>query len=228
VRSVDTLLHTLQLADSFFPSGLYTLSHGLETYAHANLIAPQTLAPLIGDLLRFGAGPSDGVALACAHRATPGNLDDAVAADHRLTAVKLAREPREASLRTGRQLLSLATAVFGGETVPAYAALVRRGGAPGNHAVALGLTMATLGIPRDQALAAELYAFAAGCLGALLRLALIDHRTAQTTLHHLIPLIADTTQENLHREVWEIGGCLPFAEIMAMRHETADVRLFAT
>ena len=44
-----------------------------------------------------------------------GRLDLAVAADLRLTAVKLAREARVASVRTGRQVLSLASEVFGGQ-----------------------------------------------------------------------------------------------------------------
>jgi urease accessory protein len=222
-------LASLQLADSFFPSGLYTLSHGLESYAQAHLVTRQTLEPLVADLLRHGAGPSDGIALACAHRAViSGDIALAIAADQRLTAVKLAREPREASQRTGRQLLSLATEVFGGEALSSYTARVRGGDAPGNHAIALGLTMATLGILPEQAVAGELYAFASSCLGAVLRMALIDHRAAQAILHQLKPVIAEVTADCLDREPWEIGGCVPLAEIMGMRHETAEIRLFAS
>jgi urease accessory protein len=32
VHDLLALLRALQLADSFFPSGLYTLSHGLESF----------------------------------------------------------------------------------------------------------------------------------------------------------------------------------------------------
>ena len=55
---------------------------------------------LLSDCIRFGVAPSDGVALACAHRAAgPDGLVDlelVTQADERLTAVKLAREAREA------------------------------------------------------------------------------------------------------------------------------------
>jgi urease accessory protein len=222
-------LSSLQLADSFFPSGLYTLSHGLESYAQAGLVTRQSVEPLVADLLRYGAGPSDGIALGCAHRAAvTGHLSIAMEADQRLTAVKLAREPRETSLRTGRQLLSLAGEVFGGEVLTSYTALVRRGEAPGNHAVSLGLTMATLDITPEQAIAGELYAFASSCLGAVLRMALIDHRAAQAILHRLKSVIAEVAADCLDREPWEIGGCAPLAEVMAMRHETAEIRLFAS
>jgi urease accessory protein len=222
-------LSSLQLADSFFPNGLYTLSHGLESYAQAGLVTPHSLEPLVIDLLRHSAGPADGIALACAHRTvTSQETQLSVEADRRLTAVKLAREPREASLRTGRQLLSLGAEIFGGEHLSSYLSLVRGGEAPGNHAVVLGLTMGTLGIPVEQAVAGELYAFASSCLGAVLRMALIDHRATQAMLHRLKPVIAEVVDDCLDREPWEIGGCVPLAEVMAMRHEVADVRLFAS
>jgi urease accessory protein len=226
---LDGVLGILQLTDSSFPSGLYTLSHGLEAYAQAGLVAAATLEPLVAALMRFGVGPADGVALAHAHRtASDGRLDPAVEADLRLSAVKLAREAREASIRTGRQCLSLASEVFGGAALPAYLELVRRGEAPGNHAVVLGLATATLGVPRDEAVAGELYAFAAGCVGAAVRLALIDHRLAQRILHRLRPVIVEIVAENRDKEIEEIGGCLPLAEIMGMRHERAELRLFAS
>ena len=120
-RGLAGLLSVLQLSDSAFPSGRYTLSHGLETFAQEGLLErpcpPAALAALLGDCIRFGVGPSDGVALACAHRAVApdGSIDlELVArADERLSAVKLAREAREASTRTGRALLVTATAIAG-------------------------------------------------------------------------------------------------------------------
>jgi urease accessory protein len=226
--NLGAFLGSLQLTDSFFPSGLYTHSYGLESYAQAELICADSLVPLITDLLRFSTGPSDGIALALAHHAATTDLADAVAADQRLTGVKLAREPRDASLRTGRQLLSLATDVFGGEALATYAKHVESGVAPGNHAVVLGLTMATLGIEREQAVTAELYAFATGCLGAVLRMSLVDHRQVQAMIHRLKPTIIDVARDACTREVWEIGGCAPLAEVMSMRHEMAEIRLFAS
>ena len=114
-------LSVLQLSDSAFPSGRYTLSHGLETFAQEGLLErpcpPAALAQLLGDCIRFGVAPSDGVALACAHRAVApdGDIDLELVtrADERLSAVKLAREVREASTRTGRALLVTATAAPG-------------------------------------------------------------------------------------------------------------------
>lgn len=220
-------LGSLQLTDSAFPSGLYTLSHGLEAYAQAGLLRGGELEALITDLLRHGMGPADGVALVNAHQAVW--TDDpglAAEADRRLTATKLAREARSASTRTGKQFLSLAGTLFDHPVLAGHAARVKRGELPGNHAVALGLAKGALGVSREHALAGELYAFSAGCVGAAIRLSLIDHREAQRVLHHLGPVIVEVVAENVNKGVREIASSLPLADVLAAHHERADVRLF--
>ncbi|MCA9863431.1 MAG: hypothetical protein KC432_10440, partial [Thermomicrobiales bacterium] len=90
--SPEAFLGSLQLADSFFPSGGYTLSHGLESYAEAGLLDAGSLPAIAAGLIRASVGPSDAVALALVCRAAAtGNLDVIAEIDRRLTAVKLAR-----------------------------------------------------------------------------------------------------------------------------------------
>jgi urease accessory protein len=228
-------LSALQLSDSGFPSGRYTLSHGLEAFAqHGLLEAPcpaDRLARLLADCIRFGVAPSDGVALACAHRAVApdgtADLELALAADRRLSAVKLGREAREASARTGRALLATASGLAGAG-LREYAQLVDADQAPGNHAVVLGLTDSVLGVPLLEAVAAELYAFAAGWAAAAVRLGLTDHRTAQSLLHRLRPTLAEAAERAAVGDVSAISSCTPLLDVMSMRHEHAELRLFAT
>jgi urease accessory protein len=229
------LLTVLQLSDSAFPSGRYTLSHGLETYAQDGLLErpcqPAALVGLLGDCIRFGVGPSDGVALACTHRAVApdGGIDlELVArADERLSAVKLAREAREASTRTGRALLVTATALQEAGLTD-YARLVEAGGVPGNHAVVLGLLDALLGVPLLEAVTGELYAFAAGWTAAAVRLGLTDHQTAQWLLHRARPVLAEAAERAVAGDVGDISSCTPLPDVMSMRHEDAELRLFAS
>jgi len=231
-----SLLSTLQLSDSAFPSGRYTLSHGLEALAQSGRLPtpsrPSQLLAVLSESVRLGVAPSDGVALACAHRAhsTDGaaHFELLQRADRRLTAVKLTREPREASRRTGRALLDAAVAAFGGVALSALAERVSAGDTPGNHAVVLGLLAASLGVPRLDALAGELYAFAAGWVSAAVRLGLSDHRTAQGLLHRVGPTVAESALRALDGDVAQISGCTPLIDVMSMRHEQADLRLFAT
>jgi urease accessory protein len=224
---LSAFLSSLQLGDSFFPSGLYTLSHGLEAFAQAERVGRANLEALLADQLRYGFGAADGVALACAHRAIEeGDLELAVRADVRLTATKLPRESRETSLRAGRQLLRMAGEIFGGGELEAYAGYVLDKQAPGNHAIVLGLLMATRGIARECAIAGELYALVSSSVAAAVRLSLIDHVVAQVVLHRLKPVIAEIARANREKGIGDIASCVPRMDVMAMQHERADVRLF--
>jgi urease accessory protein len=233
--ALASLLSLLQLSDSAFPSGRYTLSYGLEALVQSgHLPVPDersTLFRLLRDSIRFGAAPSDGLALACAHRAVGDagvDLELLTHVDARLTAVKLPREVREASTRTGRALLATAIAAIGGRALHDYAERVRHGGLPGNHAVIAGLLSASLGVPCLDAVAGELYAFSSSWVGAAVRLGLVDHRGAQALLHRARPVTAAAALDVADRDVSQISSCTPFLDVMAMRHEQVELRLFAT
>lgn len=233
---LGSLLSLLQLSDSAFPSGRYTLSYGLEALAQSgHLTVPSETAPLtalLGDSIRLGAAPSDGLALACAHRAAdrPGGVDLELVTevDERLTAVKLPREAREASTRTGRAVLATASPAIGGAALHDYAQHVKAGRSPGNHAVVVGLLSAQLGVPRRDAVIGELYAFSSSWVAAAVRLGLLDHRGAQAVLNQARPAIAAAALEAINRGVGEISSSTPLLDVMAMRHEEAELRLFAT
>jgi urease accessory protein len=231
----EALLAVLQLSDSGFPNGRYTLSHGLEELAQEGLLptpaAPEALAALLADYIRVGVGPSDGVALACAHRAVEVagaiDLDLVVRTDKRLSAVKLTREGRDGSTRTGRALLAVAPALAGAQ-LDGYADLVGAGNAPANHAVVLGLLGALLGVPVFAAVAGELSAFSTGWTAAAVRLGLTDHLNAQFVLQRVRPLLGETAAWAVTGDVKDIATQTPLLDVMSMRHECAELRLFSS
>jgi urease accessory protein len=235
VQDLAAFLSVLQLSDSAFPSGRYTLSYGLETFAQDGFLSapcePATLTALLGDYIRFGVAPSDGVALACAHRAvaSDGTIDVelVVCADRRLSAVKLGREAREASARAGRALLAAARAVAG-VSMSGYVDLIDAGRVPGNHAIVLGLLDSLLEVPRVDAVAGELYAFSAGWVAAAVRLGLTDHLTAQLVLRRVRAVLADSAAQAATGDLGDISSCTPMIDVMSMRHERAKLRLFAS
>ncbi|MET9275950.1 urease accessory UreF family protein [Kribbella sp. NPDC003557] len=229
-------LSVLQLSDSASPSGRYTLSYGLETMAQSGRLAtpsdPATLSALLRDQVRLAVGPSEGVALACGHRATTGpdslDLELVTRADQRLTAVKLSREARETSSRTGRALLRAAIPVFGAGALTTFASEIASRRSPGNHAVVLGVLSACLGVPRLQSVAGELFAFAAGWVAAAVRLAVTDHRTAQAVLYDVRDDLAAAANSAADNDIPDISSCAPLLDVMAMQHEETELRLFAS
>ncbi|OLS97718.1 hypothetical protein BJF90_42330 [Pseudonocardia sp. CNS-004] len=235
-RKLTGFLSVLQLSDSAFPSGRYTLSSGLETLAQTGRLTtpgdPALLSAMLRDHLQLAVAPSDGIGLACAHRATSTpdstDLELVTRADERLTAVKLSREARDTSTRTGRALLRVATSAFGHGAVSDYARQVESGRSPGNHAVALGVVSASLGVPRLESVAGELFAFSANWVAAAVRLAVTDHRTAQAVLHDARAVMAEAALHAVDQDVPDITSCTPLLDVMAMLHEESELRLFAS
>ncbi|MGE7437469.1 urease accessory protein UreF [Kitasatospora sp. NPDC001175] len=226
---IPALLTGLQLTDSAFPSGYYTLSHGLEGFQQSRAVSPRTLPALLHDLLRHGAGPADATALALAHRAvSAGDWEQLVAVERRLYAAKLGRESRQAAVRTGRQLLDLAGEVYGTPEIERYRELYRSSRVHGCQPVVAAAVHAGNGVTARQAVTCELFAFAASFTGAALRLRLTDHRRAQVVLHGAAPVIEEAVEAALRRELADLGSCTPLADVMAGRHERADARLFAS
>lgn len=232
---LPVFLSALQVFDSAFPSGRYTLSHGLETLTQSGQLGRHTHASHLFDLLagqiEFGVATSDGIALAHAHRAVADGAVDTAAlstVDLQLSAAKLMHEARATSLRTGRALLRTAQSAFGPMAeVQTLTELVQSRSTPGNHAVVIGVITAAVGIDVVDAIAGELWAFATSWTSACTRLGLLDHRQAQALLRQVQPQIDRSARESCVRAVDEIASSTPLLDVMAMRHEQADVRIFA-
>lgn len=220
-------LNALQLSDSFFPTGLYTLSHGFEAFVQARLVSKAEVEVLLRDYLENVLGPADAVALSRAHRATQGrDLGRLMEIDRRLFAMKLVREARESSRRVGRRILTTVVKLNPDGLLEDYRAAVDAGTCPGNSAVALGASAATLGIGRREAMLIELYTFTASILGAAIRLIRLDHEEAQFILARLKPLMVQVVQANMDKDLEGMRAFAPLIDIMGMAHERAPIRLF--
>ncbi|AWB86146.1 urease accessory protein UreF [Mycetocola zhujimingii] len=223
------LLTSLQFSDSAFPSGFYTMSHSLEGYSQAKLVQRGDVLGLLADLLVHSVGPGDATALAAAHRAAQGEDWDAVQdADQRLFASKLNAEMRKASVRSGHQMIDMAREVVGGAGIEEYARRVRARETPGCQPVATAVVYATSGLETEKAVASDLFAFAVSFVGAGLRLRLTDHKDAQVVLHEIAPVIEQVAIDAAERDLDDLGGCAPVADIMSAQHERAEARLFAS
>lgn len=228
------ILATLQLADSFFPTGAYAHSMGLEGMIRRGLVNDQReVEELLANQLAWSVLPSDGVALLNAHRvastlATPDQIDELLAIDRRLAAMKLAPELRRASCQVGRRLVVETSAFSPGGCHATYAEAVSQGDAPGNAAVALGVVAATLGIPAPFALLAFVHGFLVGVLGAALRLLPLTHTDGQRILHALQLSVTDLADEIAGRHWTDMAAFAPELELCAIAHEDDDPRFFAS
>jgi urease accessory protein len=228
--SSTSLLALLQLTDSFFPTGMFAHSLGLEGMVRRGRV--KTLADLeqiILSTLTHAVIPSDCVALVNAHRAhRAGALDELVGIDRRLVLMKIAPELRLASQQHGRRLLAESVAFSDDRIVGAYRSRVLQRMVPGTGAVALGAVTSALDIGADLALAGYVHGYATGVVSAAIRLLPISNTDCQGLMFRVQGAIQDDL-ELVHAHPWRaMTAFTPELDIASMGHVHDDLRMFAS
>jgi urease accessory protein len=221
-------LALLQLCDTALPIGAYTFSNGLETYTQQGLIAEvTTLQEWLEAILHYTVHNSHLLPVALAHRFTiAGDWTQLERLDQHLTAMKHARELREASVKTGQGLLRLAVQVWPGPAVERLHGLYQQHRLVAHQALVLGVIGCQLGYEERIIIEAAGYQWLSSMISAALRLLPIGQLDGQQLLTALLPhlpVIAD----DIHQQSWDdLSSAAPEFDIRAMQHETLYSRLF--
>jgi urease accessory protein len=236
------LLRLLQLTDSAFPSGAYTLSNGLETLIGDGAIgSADELASFVRVYLLAKFARSDLIALLAAHDAADERTDAAagaaadadrveriVAIDRRLTAAKIAADDRIGSARVGRRLTTEVARLAPCAPLLGFLEAIEGGRTAGNAAVAFGLAGRAFGVEaRPTALAAS-SALVIGFGAAAVRLGLIGHGAAQRLVAEAAPEIAAAVDTAALGHWSDLRPSAPQVEVALAAHETAAARQFAS
>jgi urease accessory protein len=220
----QTLLASLQNADSFFPGGGIAFSWGLESLiADGEVHGVDGCFAFVEGQLAQRWAVCDRVALVAAYRAHA--LAQVARIDAELEAITLALELREGSRRAGASLLAVHERL-GTPGAADYRAAIRAGHARGHLPAVQGFLWCAAGLSEASAQAASAHTFCVGLLGAALRLGAIGHIHAQDALIRLRPAITALIAQPVPA-LEEMYACTPAAEIAAMRHEVQSSRLFA-
>jgi urease accessory protein len=216
----------LQTNDALFPTGGYAHSFGFEELARlrglcdeAGLRAfvEQSVLPALEQLelpyLRF----------AFAVTQDPAALREV---DREISAWKLARELRGASIQIGGRRLAALRAVHDRPLYRDFAAAIAARQTPGHHITVCALQAAGEGFPLPAALAAYFYQTVAGVCSASLKLIRIGQEGCQRVLRAALEGAPEVIAESLTVQRDAAGFFDPLLEIAAMRHEFASERLF--
>jgi urease accessory protein len=229
------LLRLLQLADSGFPSGAYTLSNGLETLvAEGAISSADDLAAFVRVHLLAKFARSDLIALLAAHDAGDDTAADAdqveriVAIDRRLTAAKMAADDRIGSARVGRRLTTEVARLAPFAPLLGFLRAIEDRHTAGNAAVAFGLAARAFGVERRQTALAASSALVIGFGAAAVRLGLIGHGAAQRLVAEAAPDMASAVDAAARAHWSDLRPSAPQIEIALAAHETAVVRQFAS
>jgi urease accessory protein len=225
--SIGRSMRLLQFGDSLLPVGSFSFSNGLEAAVQEGEVHD---AATLGEFVRTStrrAATSDGVALLHAHRAgRTGDLDRITDADHAVLERKLGEEMRTMTGRMGRKLAEVAERTVQAPMLGHWLAQVRGGATPGTYPVSLGVLIAELGSPEQDAFAIHQYGAAMTILSAALRLMRLDHHQAQVILY-----AADADVEGDYAAIrdaalTDMASFAPMAEILGAVHVKSRVRMF--
>jgi urease accessory protein len=218
----------LQTSDSFYPTGSYAHSFGLEGLVQEGVIRDG------GTLRAFvhqGALPSLRHAelpiAAHAWRAFGASDWDLIGELCVLSsALKTAREARTASENIGRQRAELAANLHASPVACEFLERAARAGWPCAAPVASALEGHIRAAPLEAVLGGICYTSLAGLLSAAMKILRLGQNGCQTLLTEALVLAPEIIASAAVTPVEEIGWFNPWLDIAAARHETADARMF--
>lgn len=223
----------LQLSDSFFPTGMYTMSNGLEALFYSNrksISSPIDLLNLLKVYIENQIGPADCTALGAAYeQIVKSNLPKLIEVDNIIFSMKLIEEIRNASSRSGTQLLRcVGSFVTEHSMLNGYLKAVSSKKATGVFPVALAVSAHSLGIPRNKAALIMLYGFTVSMVGAALRLGVLQHFDGQMIIHQLRNTLVSTIRSNIDRPMTGIWQFAPGIDLIQISHEKMLSKMFIT
>lgn len=208
-----------------FPVGGFSYSSGIEWAVEAGDIADaSSLRDWLAAMLVEGAGRSDAIFLAHAHRAVE-MADDVVLREVAELAAAFVPS-RERQLETsaqGRAFIDIARSAW--SCAGLEQAIAAAGGAI-VYPVAVGLVSAAHGIPRAPTLQAFLHALTSNWISAGSRLIPLGQTDCQRVLAGLEAVVAATAQCAASAALDDIGSATFRADLASLRHEAQYTRLF--
>lgn len=232
VTNIDArwLVGLLQAGDSYYPTGAYAHSFGLEGLVQTGVVRDRaTLREFIFrsvlPALRQAELPLATQAYAALDPAAPDwtRVGELCVLAH---ALKSAKEARTATENIGRQRAELIVTLHGHPLAKDYLAHAAAQGWPFSSAVSAALEGRVLGAPLEAVLAGVMYSSLGGLLAASMKILRIGQNASQTLLTEALAQAPAIIAAASAVPVEEIGWFNPWLDIAAARHETADGRMF--
>jgi len=222
----------LQISDSFFPTGMYSTSNGLEAlfYSRRKIVEADDLRELIKVYLECQIGPADCSALGNAYEhAKRKDLQKLLEVDNTLFSMKLIEEVRSASIRSGTQILKCVISFIpNNDILNRYQEAIKQRRAAGVYPVALAVIGHAFGISKYMACLSMVYGFSVSMVGAALRLGILQHFDGQRIIHELKPSISQVVEKYIDRPVTSMWQFAPDIDLIQIAHEKMSSKMFIT
>ncbi|MEN9652582.1 MAG: Urease accessory protein UreF [Verrucomicrobiota bacterium] len=222
------LFGLLQASDTFYPTGAYAHSFGLEGLVEEGVVRDReslrrflllSVLPTLRQV-ELPLAAHAWKAFAAGDWETIGGLCELA------SALRAPREARASSEAIGRQRAELAASLHDSPLAREFLNRVRTHGWPHCSALSAALEARVHGAPLEAALAAVAYAAVAGVISAAMKLLRLGQNGAQGLLTEALASCPDLVTSAAGVPVAEIGWFNPWLDVAAARHERAAARLF--
>jgi len=226
--------HLMQLSDSFFPSGMFSMSSGLESLINNKKITNwNDVLNFIIEQIEFQIYPCDCTSLSFALTGVKNNdLNAVVNIDKKYYSMKFAKEIRNSSTRSGKQVLNSIIHMMenhdNSDFLYEFNKKIESKETPGTYPIILAIGAVSLGIPLESITRMLLYSFSSSIVSAAIRLGLLQHLDAQKILKLLAEPINKLILTNEEKNLEDIWQLTPLTEIYQMNHERNESRMFIT
>ncbi len=232
--NTDHEFFLMQFADSFFPSGMFGLSNGLESLVKHQMIKnDKDVSNFIEQQIEFQMVPCDCMIFLTSLEAVRNkNIEELIQADNRLYSMRLIKEVRNSSVRSGSQILNCAIQMTSdrddNEIAKQFQKTISSSQTPGTYPVCLALITSLFGIPSESGIRMMLYSFSQSIVAAAIRLGVIEHISGQKILSSLSVKINDISKNIKKQPLNNLWQLTPLTDIFQMMHEYDNSKMFIT
>lgn len=218
----------LQASDSFYPTGSYAHSFGLEGLIQTGIVRDRaTLKEFVFRSVLPALRQSELPLAIHAHAALAANDWNQLGEISRLSsALKTSSEARRSTENIGRQRAELVATLRADAVAQEYLRRAEAGTWPFSSAVSAALEGRSHGAPLVAILSGITYSTLAAIISAAMKLLRLGQNASQSLLSEALAQASELIACAMGISFDEIGWFNPWLDIAAARHEIADSRMF--
>lgn len=226
MKNNSKLTMLIQLTGGTFPSGGFSQSFGLETYVANGLVNNgETFTEFAGVYIDNVIMKCEGPIACEAYRlAKEWDREKLLDLETLSNAVKLTKESREASLRTGKAVLRIMADVVEDKRLAELRTMSGRKGM--TYPVVYGTICSLLDIDLEDSIEAFIYNTVNTLVQSGIKLIPLGNTEAQKIVFELHEYIRNAVESVMDRDVKDISNFCPALDIAGIIHEDLRVRLY--
>ncbi|MFV0527301.1 MAG: urease accessory protein UreF [Lachnospiraceae bacterium] len=227
-EGISRYLQLQQIFAATFPIGSFSHSGGLETFVQEREVYDAlTLGDYMYGYLQNVLRHFEGPAFCQAYEwGLVRDTSEVLRLDEQITAMKLSRESRQASLKTGKAFLRLVGQMPVSESYSRYCEQVQQETCYGNYCIAAGFLCANWGLDKRQSVASFLFASLNNMVQTGVKCIPLGQTQGQQVLHAMLEEITKTVEQLCEAAMPQITNFAPMSDIASMQHERLYSRLY--